>query len=906
MNRELSPELWRRISEKLDGALGLAPDARRAYLEASCEGDEDLLRHVESLLDSDRQAGDFLARPALDAVGLDLGEWMDEGFVAGQRVGPWELVRELGRGGMGVVWLARRAEGDFEQHVALKLIKRGLDTDEILARFRRERQILARLEHPNIGRFLDGGVTGDGRPWFAMEWVQGEPLLAWCEQRRSDLKQRLQLFLDTCAAVQHAHRNLVVHRDLKPSNILVTASGEVKLLDFGIARFLEEEAGSTRTGGRIMTPEYAAPEQALGGAPTTAMDVYGLGGVLYELLAGSRPEKEPQDTGRDIPPPSRRAAPQLARSLKGDLDTIVLMALREEPDRRYSSAEALADDIRRHLAGLPVRARPATRRYRAVKFIRRHRAGVAAAVVGVLALAIFATLQAVQEARTARERDRAERISQFLVELFNVADPDRGRGKDVTAREILDRGAARIERDLAATPDVQAELTHTLGKVYSGMGLYPQSQSFLTRAVEIRSRLFGIDDPRTLRSMGALATSYNLQGHYPEAEKLHREVLAKQRRILGADHPDTLASMHELAAALIGAEQFEAAESLLLEVIPARERVLGPENPDTLRSLNNLSWLYLHTERFDEAVKLVRQIIQKKTRALGPEHPSTLSSIHILASTLNSQGHSAEAEALWRGNYAIQQRTLGNDHPKTMETLQSLAAVEESGGRMSDAERDYLQVLETCRRVQGADHPKTTEVMTLLGGFYLDQRRYREAGDLLRRTLEIRRRVLGPEHPDTLRAINNVAAAEMEEPGRLPDAEALFKETLAAQTRRFGAEGTQITIVLENLGAVCAKGHRLREAEQYYSRALEILRHASGPKAHQTLGVLKEMADLYAGEGDRGQALDYLRQAVEGGFSDVESIQDEPRWNAFRNDAEFKHLLTQAGLNGSSNTGTGP
>src|SRR5688500_3990721 len=431
-----------------------------------------------------------------------------------RRIGPYRILRELGQGGMGVVYLAARADEQFRKRVALKVIRSGGASEEVVRHFKRERQILAGLDHPNIARLLDGGTTDDGLPYFVMEYIEGEPLLEYCDSRKLPVAERLKLFQAICSAVQYAHRNLVVHRDIKPGDILVAEDGSPKLLDFGIAKLLNPElAGEALIATAMsMTPTYASPEQARGERITTATDVYSLGVVLYELLTGHLPyrllsrqpleilkaisEQEPEKASTAI----ERAENKLQRRLRGDLDNILMLALRKEPPRRYASVEAFSDDIRRYLEGLPVKARQPTAAYRTGKFLRRHVAGVAASAVFVGLLIGFAAAMAVQSARVTRERDLAEqeraaaqqeretaqRVSAFLVDLFRVSDPSRSRGETITAREVLDRGTTKIATELKDEPEVRATLMSTMGTVYSNLGLYDKALSLLEEALQTR------------------------------------------------------------------------------------------------------------------------------------------------------------------------------------------------------------------------------------------------------------------------------------------------------------------------------------------------------------------------------------------------------------------------------------
>ncbi|HKQ20148.1 MAG TPA: serine/threonine-protein kinase, partial [Candidatus Eisenbacteria bacterium] len=505
----LDPETWSRLNDALDELIDLPPEKAAEALDRLYGNDPALREQIAAVLAADQAVEGYLSRTARQGMMDAAAEGMDFELplLTGRMLGPWRVLHQIGRGGMGSVYVGERADGAFEQRVAIKFLGRGIASPESLARFRQERQILARLEHPNIARLVDGGVTDDGLWWFAMEYVDGQPITAWCEANRPSTRATLELFQQVCRAVQYAHRNLVIHRDLKPSNILVSAAGEVKLLDFGIAKILgpEPEGGANVADARgrapnvtdvgtvtmvAMTPTYAAPEQIRGEPPTTTTDVYALGVVLYEMLTRTRPYRlktgaldEIRRAVLDEEPeaPSARAA-----GIGHELDNIVLTAMRKEPERRYSSVEALSEDVQRHFDGRPVRASGRTFGYLASKFVRRNRVALGAATL--ILLALFGGLYA-----TTRERDRAKseaakatELKEFALNLFRVSAPEVGRGANVTARELLDRGAERVDRELKGHPVVQAEMWDLLGSVYKTLDLFPQAVAMFRKSVETR------------------------------------------------------------------------------------------------------------------------------------------------------------------------------------------------------------------------------------------------------------------------------------------------------------------------------------------------------------------------------------------------------------------------------------
>ncbi|HMB54168.1 MAG TPA: serine/threonine-protein kinase, partial [Thermoanaerobaculia bacterium] len=494
-----TPQRWNEVKALLAEALETTAERRAELLAAA---DPELASQVERYLALDTQLGDFIERPA-----FDLHDDVDPAVRVGERLGPYRLAREIGSGGMGAVYQAVRADEEYEHSVAIKVLKRGLDTAEVIHRFRNERQILAGLEHPHVARLMDGGTTPDGRPYLVMEYVEGQPIDVWCHERGLSVDERLELFLAVCEGVKFAHRNLVVHRDLKPSNILITEDGTPKLLDFGIARLLDTEGPSLPTVGawRFLTPEYASPEQVTGRPITTATDVYSLGILLYLLLTDRRPydleERSARglaalfERGEEPARPSTVAPEERRKRLRGDLDNIALTALRREPERRYGSAGELADDVRRHVDGLPVKATPDSWRYRAGKFVKRHRVGVAAVVViGVLLVGFLVVTWVLMEQEEQQKR-RAQETLSFLEGLIREADPDQSQGAELTVRELLDKAVTDLsgatqEDVVIADPFVKSQLLQTIGEAYFSNGAVKESQHALLQALQIRETIF--------------------------------------------------------------------------------------------------------------------------------------------------------------------------------------------------------------------------------------------------------------------------------------------------------------------------------------------------------------------------------------------------------------------------------
>jgi tetratricopeptide (TPR) repeat protein len=817
----LTPNRWRRVTEILDGALELEPAAQTAYVERCCDGDAGLRAAVETLLRADAASGDFLETPAAEYLALAPPEPVGGGLGPGMRIGPYRVVRELAHGGMGEVHLAERADGQFEQQVALKLVRAGADSAELRRRFLAERQILARLHHPHIARLLDGGVTPEGRPWLAMEYVVGTSLTGWCDTSALDRSARLLLFEDVCEAVRYAHQRLVIHRDLKPSNILVTDDGQVKLLDFGIAKLLEERAqnegpGSapaTRTGLLALTPEYASPEQVRDEPVTTATDVYALGAVLYELLSGRRPYRFSRYSPVEIERVVCETDPDPPR-LGVELDSIVLRALQKDPGRRYASADALLDDLRRLRAGLPVHARPDSAAYRARKFVRRHRLGVAAGAA--VALALVAGLGAAlwQARAAAREAAKAREVKDFVVDLFQVSDPAESRGREITARELLDRGVHRVDSVLGRQPALREELLGVLGRIHRELGLYPQADTLLTRAAELARQVYGSDDPEYAARLADQGTVRRAMGDLPVAESLLTRALRIRRRGSGAADDDVARTMGELANVLSDAGQHQRAESLYRATLAIDLRRYGPDHLKVAEDLSNLAVLYGGDGmgRLDAADSAYRAALAIRRRRLYPDHPLVLTTTGDLAAGLGDAGHYAEAESLMRQVLAGYRRVHPDGHPDVAWALHLLADLTREMGRYAESESLHVQALEMRRRTLGSDHPNTIATLNNLAILRYRMDDLAGAEQSFREALGIWRAKLGASHTYTIRAANNLGAVLSEE-GKYQEAEALLRATLAEERGERGDSTLDDAMITRNLGIVLHRTGRLAEAD---------------------------------------------------------------------------------------------
>jgi len=755
----LTPDQWQELSPQLDQALALSEEERAVWLSALRLQRADLAETVEKML---AEHCVLVQERFLDREVLALRT----GASPGRIVGVYRLIGEIGQGGMGSVWLAERSDGRFERRAAIKFLHHALIAQGGAERFKREGRILGRLAHSQIAALIDAGITENGEPYLVLEYVEGDPIDKYCDDHALDVEARILLFLGVLSAVAHAHSNLIVHRDIKPSNVLVRHDGQVKLLDFGIAKLLEmDETSSDATPltlehGAALTPKFAAPEQLAGGAISTATDVYALGVLLYVCLTGRHPagpgphtpaelvkaitEAEParaSDTfaladAESISAKRATTSEKLRRQLRGDLDTILAKALKKDPSERYASVAAFGDDLRRYLRHEPISARPDAVSYRLRKYARRHRVGVAVVAASVLLLAGFSVIQAIALRRITHERDRADRITQFMTRMFKMSDPSEARGNSITVREVLDKASGEIGPGLTNDAETQAEMMNVMGNVYFELGLYARAEPLFSQALNIRRRVLGDKHPDTLVSMSSLGRTLSVEGRYPEAERLLRNALALQQGVLGPEHPDTLATEQRLANVITGEGNIADAEKLTRQALESRRRVLGVDHADTLESMDDLAWILLAQQRYAEAERVQRDALNVEERVQGAENPDTLDSTNRLARILSVEGHYPEAEKLQRRALDVERRVLGAEHMYTLRSMNNLADILAREGRFPEAETVTREIHDIDQRVLGPDNPATALTTYDLGCLAALQGRREQAMSLLRESLD--------------------------------------------------------------------------------------------------------------------------------------------------------------------------
>ncbi len=872
MREPIDPDRWRVVSGILDDVLDLPPDARASRLDEACGSDVELRRDVEDLIAASESPDGFLSTPAVERAAPLIAEVAPDphgASIAGQRVGPYRLVRALGAGGMAVVWLAEREDGQFQQQVAIKFVKQGLLSLEAQRRFLQERQILARLQHPSIARLLDGGVTPQGAPYFVMELVEGVPVTSHCRDRGLDVEGRLRVFLQICDAVQYAHRNLIVHRDLKPSNILVDGEDRVKLLDFGIAKLLGDAQGgrdgAPQTIERALTPEYAAPEQLRDEPISTSTDVYALGVLLYELLTGERPYAVRGSAVREIEraileqapaaPSARASTPAFRRRLRGDLDRIVLKALQKAPERRYPSAEAFAADVRRHLEGLPISARGDALSYRARKFFGRHRLATAAAAMLFVTLVggLVATMW--QARRAAREAQKADAVKDFLKTILAAADPDLTGGKEPSVRQLLDAGAQRIEAELRNQADVQSEVASVIGAAYQSLGEYDRAAALFRADLERRRRL---DGPRGLSLAGPLrqlGDALYEQSRFTEAAAVYEQSLGIEREKRGSRTPQVAELLWDLGGVARNRGELARAEALDRESLALYSELAGQDSAQAIGVRESLGILYAQVGRFAEAAALQAQVAAARERYLSADHPHTLNSRYNLAYAFVNLGRFEDAVRVSEDVVARQRRVLGPRHDRLAVSLRILARALDQAGRAEDALAPAAEALAIQTAEFGPVHPQVAIDRVWQAVVEMHTARLAKAEEDARSAL-----AYFDIHPDPGRAdaphLRTLVGSVLAESGHLDEADAQISRA-AADLRAAHHENVFLGFALDALGDVARRRAQAARARALASEALPLMERTLDPQ-HPALAVARVhagAAQWSAGAGADGERL---------------------------------------------------
>ena len=855
---------WTRIQDLFHRIADLPPDEQSAILRAACEDDESLITDVQALLDEDARAGFILDGGVADVAHSLL---QTPSTLQVDRIGPYRITGIVGEGGMGVVFRGERP--DLGAVAAIKILRDAWLSPARRERFASEQRLLAQLNHPSIARLYDADTLPDGTPWFAMEYVEGVPLTTYCRSRESSIAERLELFREVCASVAHAHRDLIVHRDLKPSNILVTADGHVKLLDFGISRQLEGPDAAvnlTRTGLRLMTPAYAAPEQVRGGRVGLYTDVYALGVILYELLTGRTPfdltDVTPGEAERIIAEqePVRPSAvvagerqgpwrPRLRRARRADwadLDVLCLTAMHKEPGRRYQTVQGLIRDIDHYRNGEPLDARSDSTAYRAGKFVRRHARPLTAAAIAVLALVAISTFYTVR-LTTARneaiaEAARTQRIQRFMLNLFQGGDASVGPADDLRVITLVDRGVQEA-RSLGSDPMIQAELYETLGTIYHTLGSLEQADTLLGGALEQRRRLHGSSHPVIAETLVALGLLRDTQAKYEEGERLIRQGLEMSRQLLPGDHPAVARATAALGQVLESRGAYEQAIPVLQQAMRLQE-ANGAADAEVADTITELANTHFYAGHYAESAALNRRAIEMRRQAYGERHPLVADNLINLGAVKYDLGHYAEAEALYRQGLEITEAWFGRNHPDTAAALTMVGRALVSQKKQAEASGLLKDALAINERVYGAAHPRVASTLNEVGKVAQQRGALDEAEACFNRMAAIYRQVHGDKHYLIGIALSNAGSVHLERRD-YAGAETLFRDVVRRFTDALSADHLNTGIARIKLGRALVGQRRYREAEGELLAGHGILSKQANPSVSWLKSAREDLVTVY-------------------------------------------------------------
>lgn len=851
----MNKEEWQEVEAIVDKALALNDAQQRAFINQSCEDNKELKSRVITLLQSIEKSEGYLEDSSSDLSSYfrDLPSdisFNEESPLIGQKIGAYRITQLIGYGGMGSVFKAERADGSFDHTVALKIIRRGMNTPSNVARFKREQQILAGLNHPNIARLYDGGVTAEGLPYLIMEYIDGQPVTEYCDNHRLTIKERINLFCRICDTVQFAHRNLVIHRDLKPANILINKNGEVKILDFGIAKLLDEgqQRHTLTTGNRMLTPAYAAPEQLLDQPVTTSTDGYALGVLFYKLVCGTAyldlkgksvttmesviKKQTPSAINHRYGSLShtkqlkiafhRNTTPtELNRYLNSDLNAILQKQLRKEPQKRYESVSHLAEELQRYLGGHPVQAHKGSLKYYTAKFIKRNKVAVSAALIFLMTVSGFTAFYtwriSDERNKVTLQAQKLNQVSNFLIDLFSASDPSQSLGDTLTVNVLLTRGLDKIDQ-LDHQPKIKSQMLNTMGKVYTNLGQYEKAEKLLNQALSLLKNNDGSD-----REMATVYNDLGVLNHkareYTKAERLYKKALQLREHALPAFHADYAQTLSDLGALMRATDRLDSAQVLSQKAYQIRRNASNINRLDVATSLNNLA---------------------------------------VLA---NGQGELDKAESYYQEALSIRKKELGDIHPKIANTLNNIGVLLRDKGQFEKAVPYYQKALDMRVELFGLDHPETAQILNNYAGLLLQMDKLKQAIHYYQQALEIRIKIFGPGAIKVANSYNNLSNALFKK-GLFKEAEANYRKAINIYADVLGDDHRYVGIVQSNLGKVLTARDDFKKAGKVFESARSILLNSYSSEHISIANLYRYMAELKIKTGQTDQAIILLEKAL--------------------------------------------
>ncbi|MEE9431724.1 MAG: serine/threonine-protein kinase [Melioribacteraceae bacterium] len=815
------------IKSIFEKALSLSSKEREKYLCNLTKSNSELGKEVRALLEAYETTDDFLETPSIAAQVLEDEEIRNNSFI-GERVGPYTIIEEAGSGGMGIVYIGKRNDDEFEHKVAIKILRQGLSTDYLVKRFQKERQTLANLQHPNIAKLFDGGTTKVELPYLVMEYIDGIPITEYCDEQKLNIKQRLKLFQSVCDAIQYAHQNLVVHRDIKPGNILVNKEGRPKLLDFGVAKLLDEENSElTKTRMWHLTPEYASPEQIKGETISTASDVYSLGVLLYQILSGYqpyevtsgspfaiskivtdvktiKPSEIHQSTNLALDIKTKERNEKTSHQLKGDLDNIVLKAMHKDPAQRYLSVQQFSEDITKYLTGLPIIARKDSTGYRLSKFVKRHKVGFVSSVLGVLfligsviAISWQAKIAANERDKTKVENKKFEKVNTFLQGMLSSVDPSEI-GRDVKVYDVLQQAAKDVDTELKDQPEIEAAIRSTLGNTYVNLGEYNKGKPFLEKALNINENKYGVESEQIAMSLHDLALYYDWTGDYIKADSLYAESIKILRKVLDEPTFRFADVLNDAGLIKMYNEKYSEAEKLFVEAIDIALVTYGEKNRNTATFINNLALNLTDEGKLDEAEVYFKKGLKIIIELLGENRPEVGTSYNNLGYLYSIKKDFKSAEIYLEKSYRLKITLKGEDHSDVGLALNNLGVINFRMSNFSKAENYFNDAIKQNRKSLNEGHPYIALNQYWLGKIYLETERFKEAERSLRKSLKTRIKKFPKAHKDIWRTKTELGISLLKEK-KYKEAEKLLVSSYEFYKTNHPNQTKQIKRLLTNI-----------------------------------------------------------------------------------------------------------